>query len=179
MKSLDGQDSLARQKKLMQLINAGRAVHAALDTVDVRVAERLGLHRNDLRGLNLLEHGPLSAMDLGAGLDLTSGAVTALIDRLERAGFVQRQRSSLDRRSVQVHLKPEAFSRIALLYRDVAAAVLEQFEGADLGQLEAAIEALNTFAAGNQVALKRWNSVVKPEGVGAITGVKNIKPMAG
>ncbi|WP_425148610.1 MarR family winged helix-turn-helix transcriptional regulator [Deinococcus sp.] len=155
MKSLDGQDNLDRSQQFRWLIEAGRAVHTATDTVDSRVAEVLDLHRSDLRCLNQLEHGPLSALEVGARLGLSSGAVTALIDRLERAGFVQRQRSSADRRSVNVQLVPGQFIRIAGLYRQVAQVVLEQFNDADMQQLQAATQALHAFAIGMQLAAEK------------------------
>ncbi len=58
------------------------------------VAARLGLHVTDLTSLRLLEKGPLAAGELGEQLGLTGAAATALIDRLERAGYAVRERSA-------------------------------------------------------------------------------------
>lgn len=64
-------------------------VHALLD---VMLAEAVG--------------APLTAGGLGAKLDMSSGAITALVDRLERAGHVTRARDAADRRKVLLHYSP-------------------------------------------------------------------------
>ena len=59
-----------------------------------------------------LEHleadGPLTQRDIGERLSLTSGAVTMLVDRLERAGWVHRRPHPGDRRYVLIELLPRA-----------------------------------------------------------------------
>ena len=69
------------------------------------------LHPTDVHALLhvMLAEGrgaPLTAGGLGAELDLSSGAVTALVDRLERAGHVTRARDAADRRKVLLHYSP-------------------------------------------------------------------------
>lgn len=67
------------------------------------VADRLGLSAADSRALSyLLDMGPVPAGRLAELTGLTSGAVTGMIDRLERAGFVRRDRDPEDRRRVMV-----------------------------------------------------------------------------
>ncbi len=89
--------------------------------------QRFGLERNRMRAalarqarisetdLDALEHleaaGPLTLRDLGARLALTSGAVTMLADRLERAGWVNRRPHPTDRRSVLLELSARAAER--------------------------------------------------------------------
>ena len=80
------------------------------------VAEKLGLHATDLKGLRLLGKEPMSAGALGEETGLTGAAVTALIDRLEKAGFVVRERGADDRRRVTVHAVPEKLCQVDLLY---------------------------------------------------------------
>ncbi|WP_018216286.1 MarR family winged helix-turn-helix transcriptional regulator [Salinispora vitiensis] len=67
-----------------------------------------GLGATDLQALIAVMdaelHGdPITPGRLGEQLDLSSGSVTALLDRLERAGHVRRDRTSTDRRKVLVH----------------------------------------------------------------------------
>lgn len=72
------------------------------------LAARLGLNPTDLRCLTLLEqHGAVTAGRLAELTGLTSGAVTGLVDRLERAGFVRRVRDEADRRQVKVEAARE------------------------------------------------------------------------
>ena len=75
---------------------------------------RLGLGTTDVRFLTLLDvHGPLTPGRLATLTGLTTGSVTGVIDRLERAGLVGRHRDDGDRRKVQVVPMPEATARLA------------------------------------------------------------------
>lgn len=147
MKNLDHQDiSNKPLDPLAGIMDAGRQVYAAVDAVDYAISNELGIHRNDLRCLNLLEEGPLSPREIGQSIGLTSGSVTALIDRLESAGFVERQRSQEDRRSIKVCLSQQSFEQIAKLYQKCGRAVSEAFEGCDANELKTSVKALNAFA---------------------------------
>ena len=79
------------------------------------VAARLGIHPTDLNCLNLLQlHGPLTAGQLAEQVGLTKGgAITAALDRLERAELVARERDPGDRRRLVVRVRPEAIERVA------------------------------------------------------------------
>ncbi|MGE5596275.1 MAG: MarR family winged helix-turn-helix transcriptional regulator [Hyphomicrobiales bacterium] len=67
------------------------------------VAEAVGLHSTDVECIDLLNlFGPMTAGQLAERTGLTSGAITRLIDRLERAGFVRREADPKDRRRVIV-----------------------------------------------------------------------------
>ena len=72
------------------------------------VAERLGINATDLKCLDLAvrsdAQAPLTAGDLARLTGLTTGAVTGVLDRLERAGFVRRERDPADRRRVAIRL---------------------------------------------------------------------------
>ena len=153
MKNLDGQDNLPSEEELVrQIVEAGRSVYAAFDAVDEAISKSLRLHRSDLRCLNLLESGPLKASEIGQRLGLSSGSVTALIDRLEKAGFVERQRSTVDRRSVEVHIPEACYGRIAQLYKLVAASVQKRFSGTETSKLQTSAIAISAFAEACQSA---------------------------
>ncbi|CUU59090.1 DNA-binding transcriptional regulator, MarR family [Parafrankia irregularis] len=67
------------------------------------VAEKIGLGPSDTQFLTLLEvHGPLTPGRLADLSGLRTGTVTGVLDRLERAGYVRRERSAEDRRKVIV-----------------------------------------------------------------------------
>lgn len=83
------------------------------------VAQRLGLGGSDSQFVHLLDlHGPLTPGRLAELSGLTSGTVTGVLDRLERAGFVRRDRDVGDRRKVLVSLVPKAMTRMAEHYRE-------------------------------------------------------------
>lgn len=65
------------------------------------VAASLGLYNNDLISVDILrETGPITAGELSKKTGLATGSVTALIDRLEKSGYVHRQNDPTDRRRV-------------------------------------------------------------------------------
>ena len=76
------------------------------------VAQRLCLHVTDLKGLRILERGPMTAGELGEEAGLSGAAVTALIDRLEKAGYVFRERGTGDRRRVTIHVIAEKMTQV-------------------------------------------------------------------
>jgi DNA-binding MarR family transcriptional regulator len=85
------------------------------------VAESLGLHATDLRALRLLAARPMTAGALGEGLRLTGAATTALIDRLERTGYVVRERDAVDRRKVTIHATLEKLREVDEAYGGIQA----------------------------------------------------------
>ncbi len=98
-----------RDEILQRLGSEVRASQRATDMVDELVCQLLGINRTDARALDLLdEHGRMSAGELAAQSGLTSGAVTAVIDRLERAGLAHRVSDPADRRRVLVELTSKA-----------------------------------------------------------------------
>src|SRR5438132_89674 len=95
----------------------------AVDTLDQRAADRLGLNRTDLRCLDLIfsAAAPLSPGELATAAGLTTGGVTTAIDRLERAGYATRRRDPNDRRRVTVRPTPLAERAVGEIYGPVAA----------------------------------------------------------
>jgi DNA-binding MarR family transcriptional regulator len=79
---------------------------------DKQAAEQLGVSESDLHCLNIVENGGgLSAGELAILSGLTSGAVTGVVDRLERAGYVRRVGDPADRRRVRVEVTPAFYER--------------------------------------------------------------------
>ena len=83
------------------------------------MAQRLGLNASDLTCFGyILEAGEhlLTAGDLATRADVTTGAVTGIVNRLERAGYVTRQSDPSDRRRVRIAPVPAAVDRVTALY---------------------------------------------------------------
>ncbi|MET3986902.1 MarR family transcriptional regulator [Streptomyces sp. PvR034] len=83
------------------------------------VAQLLGLNVTDLTCLgHVLGAGknPLGAGDLAERANLTTGAVTGVLNRLERAGYARRQPDPSDRRRVRVVADPTAAARVVAVY---------------------------------------------------------------
>ncbi|MFI8349288.1 MarR family transcriptional regulator [Streptomyces sp. NPDC085596] len=83
------------------------------------MARRLGLTVTDLTCFGfVLQAGPdlLTAGDLASRVQVTTGAVTGILNRLERAGYVTRRPDPTDRRRVRVAAVPAAVSRVEAAY---------------------------------------------------------------
>lgn len=92
------------------------------NSFDKLAAERLGVNETDLHCLNIIENGGgLSAGALAAESGLTTGAVTGVIDRLERAGYARRAPDPTDRRRVRVEVTPAFYEQSERIWGPVAA----------------------------------------------------------
>lgn len=92
------------------------------------MARRTGLGLSEMSALEHLQHahGGLTPTELGKRLSLSSGAITALVDRLERTGHVERRPNPADRRSSVVLPVPEGLEEAGRHLRPVAAELLEK-----------------------------------------------------
>jgi DNA-binding MarR family transcriptional regulator len=89
---------------------------------DKLAAAKLGVSVTDLNCLNIVESRQgLTAGELATESGLTTGAVTAVIDRLERAGFARRVRDERDRRKVKVEVTSAFYERAGKIWGPVAA----------------------------------------------------------
>jgi DNA-binding MarR family transcriptional regulator len=120
---------MSRELVVSELGAAVRANQAAVDAFDEAVAAHLGINRTDLRCLDvLLQDNGAGATpgQLGGRLGLTTGSVTAMVDRLERLGYVTRSPDPADRRKVVVRATETIQTRAWEIYGPLAA------EGEDL-----------------------------------------------
>src|SRR5687768_11022243 len=115
---------LTRVLLLQSLDRVLRQVSAQSVLMSDTVARHVGLNSTDLECLDLLFlAGPTTAGQLAAHSGLTTGAMTAVIDRLERARFVRRRRDPKDRRRVLVEVLPRALDVIQPFFEPIAAAM--------------------------------------------------------
>ena len=85
---------------------------------EAAVAERLGMHATDLQYLGFVEaYGPTTAGHLAELGGLTTGAVTGVIDRLEKKGYVRRESDPADRRKVVIRVVAGAGERVEALFQ--------------------------------------------------------------
>jgi DNA-binding MarR family transcriptional regulator len=83
-------ESPAPMSIILALLDDVRALYGAMDRFDAHTATALAVDRTAVRAINLMERGPVSPGHVGTTLGLTSGAVTALLQRLEQAGHIRR-----------------------------------------------------------------------------------------
>ena len=134
----------------MQLGSAVREFQRVTDEVDEVVTRLMGINRTDARCIDVLdEQGRMTAGDLAARTGLTSGAITGVLDRLERAGYVQRTRDDADRRRVLVEPTDKARDASREYYGPLAGQMGPILAGVSDRELAAFVRFLR---AGNEVA---------------------------
>jgi DNA-binding MarR family transcriptional regulator len=123
----------------MRIKDAVRANQTANDMFDEALATFLGINRTDGRCLDVIDrHGRVSAGQLAIESGLTTGAVTAVVDRLEKAGYVLRIRDALDRRKVWIEPTEEmrALTRYIFgFYIDMSPAFMRRFSREQLSAI--------------------------------------------
>jgi DNA-binding MarR family transcriptional regulator len=108
----------------------------------------LGLGASDSQFLTLLRtRGPMTPGQLASATGLTSGTVTGVIDRLERAELVHRERVRGDRRKVLVAPNPDAADRLAPVYAGQAAMLQAVLARRTPGELETIMKFLGDLVA--------------------------------
>lgn len=102
------------------------------------IAERLTINVTDLESLEVLaREGRMTAGRLAELIGLTTGAVTGLVDRLVRAGYVTRSPDPEDRRKVLIELNMKEVARAVFpLYAALSSSVLEYLDTLTVEQLK-------------------------------------------
>lgn len=125
-----------------------RAIGAAImrwqdltQTFDEAVGRLEGLTGSELRCISMLMTGPKPAGEIASAVGLTPAAITALIDRLEKRGLVERTRSDTDRRKVLVAAAADAIEMARRYYGAIGV------EGA---------EVLSDFSIGEVATIRRF-----------------------
>ena len=98
-----------RDAAVGRLVEALRGLQLASDLMDQAFADFVGINRTDLRCMDIVDqNGRMTAGELAREAGLTTGAVTALVDRMEAAGLLVRSYDPKDRRKVWVELTADA-----------------------------------------------------------------------
>jgi DNA-binding MarR family transcriptional regulator len=120
----------ARAALMQELEHAVRKSSAIGVIFGQTVANAVGVSGSDLECLDFLNiEGRVTAGRLAELTGLTTGAITGLVDRMEKAGLVRRERDEEDRRKVYIAIVPEAMGKIAQYYVPLQKAVTKNWEG--------------------------------------------------
>src|ERR1700742_5133653 len=93
------------------------------------VADRAGISSADMDCIDLVNlEGRMTAGRLAELTGLTTGAITGVVDRLEKAGLVRRERDDSDRRKVFIAIVPENIAKVGKFYEHMQRAVLKDWE---------------------------------------------------
>src|SRR5262245_11437767 len=136
---------MSSQEKLELIDALGHLVMRFQDATqkfDERVGELYGLNASERLCLSFLYAGPQTARAVAREVRLTPAAVTALIDRLERRGFVRRRPDPGDRRKVMVEAAEEALELTRRIYLPLGQAGAENFARYSKSELRLVMQVL-------------------------------------
>lgn len=151
-----------REQLIAEITNELRRYAVDAQHVGHAFANLHGLGATDLHALIAvmdaeLQGEPITPGRLGEKLDLSSGSVTALLDRLERAGHVRRDRTPTDRRKVLVHYADRGAAVAAEFFRPLGRrtdAVMSEFTDDDL-------EIVHRFVTAIRATLREHRDAVR------------------
>jgi MarR family transcriptional regulator, organic hydroperoxide resistance regulator len=113
----DGPVSEDRERAVAEFMRAGRESSRQSMMFRHALAAKLGITVTDMECVDfLMDSGSATAGELARQANLTTGAITSMIRRLERAGYVNSARDPGDRRRVIVTLVPERLEQGRALY---------------------------------------------------------------
>jgi DNA-binding MarR family transcriptional regulator len=136
--SSSNSDAAQRRRRLTAAIKQSlRALSIQLSLLNHQVSARAGLNDVDLDCLDLVaRHGPLSPSALAERAALHPATVTGILDRLERGGWVARERDRSDRRAVVVRARRDRNPELMRLYSGMNSSMNEICAGYGDAELE-------------------------------------------
>jgi DNA-binding MarR family transcriptional regulator len=131
-------DARRRRRRLTTAIKESlRELSIQLSLLNHRVGAHLDLRDVDLDCLDLINrHGPLSPSALARRAGLHPATMTGILDRLERAGWIARDRDPSDRRAVLIRARRERNAELLRLYSGMNASMDQVCAGYSEDQLE-------------------------------------------
>jgi DNA-binding MarR family transcriptional regulator len=155
---------MSREQLIYEGFNLLRRNQVLTQMLDEAGAEYLGINPTDGRALDVIDqHRRITAGDLARELRLSTGAITTVVDRLERAGYARRLPDPDDRRRVLIEVTPvveklaeqiygsaeETFGTFAR-YSDEELEVLHRFHLASQAWLEERLARVEKLVAAKQ-----------------------------
>ena len=147
-----------RAKAVAHLLEEARGLSGDFDKLSQAVSEEVGLSSTELLAMDLISRErQVPAGFLARELSLTTGAITGLVDRLERAGFARRAADPTDRRIVLVTATAKE-RQVGELYAPLAGALRRTVEGyteKDLATLTDFIRKLRSAVGGTAEGIRQ------------------------
>jgi DNA-binding MarR family transcriptional regulator len=147
-------EEVRRRGQLTAAIRDGlRQLGIQLSLLNRHVGTRLELKDVDLDCLDLIDrHGPLSPSALARRAGLHPATITGILDRLERSGWVTRERDPDDRRAVRIHATRKRNADLMRLYSGMSRSMNQILAGYDDSELEVIADFLRRTTDAGQSA---------------------------
>jgi len=155
--STDAAASRERRRTMNQITDTIREMGVVMTVLNLRAGEQVGLRDVELKALDvLMRDGAMSAKALGGRLGMHPATMTGILDKLEKGGWITRERDPEDRRVVLIQPVRERVGEIVRLFagmNSMAADVLGKY---DAGQLETIADFLESVVAMAKEASTAW-----------------------
>ena len=107
----------SRQRSVSEIRESLRVLRIQLSLLNYRVGSQLELRDVDLNCFDILDaYGPLSPSALARRAGLHPATITGILDRLERSGWIVRERDPSDRRAVIVRVQRDRYAELMRKY---------------------------------------------------------------
>lgn len=154
---------MERDRLIAELAREVRLLAREMVRFYVAAADQLGLHITDLTCLGTLrDRGRATPGELAVELGLTTGAVSRVIDRLARLGYVRRVPDPGDRRRVIVELVPESQPPVIGLFAGQVAHTAESVADLSEAELRLLLRYLRERTAASREEADRLRRVGRP-----------------
>lgn len=167
------QEAARRRRRLDREVRTSlRDMSVQLSLLNHQVQGQLELKGTDLECLDLISRdGPLSPSTLARRAGLHPATMTGILDRLERGGWIARERDPADRRAVLIRAERGRGAEVLRLYAGMNSAMDQIIGGYDEAQLELLAGFLRRTADAGRAATEDL-AVQRPPGAGSpsVTG---------
>ena len=155
--STEAEASRGRRRTMNQITDTIREMGVVMTVLNLRAGEQVGLRDVEMKALDvLMRDGAMSAKALGQRLGMHPATMTGILDKLEKAGWVTRERDPEDRRVVLIQPVREKVGEIVRLFNGMNAMATQMLDRYDTPQLETIADFLDSVVRMAKDASKQW-----------------------
>jgi DNA-binding MarR family transcriptional regulator len=154
----DADASRARRRTMNRITDGIRELGVVMTVLNLRAGEQVGLRDVEMKALDvLMREGAMSAKALGQRLAMHPATMTGILDKLEKGGWITRERDPDDRRVVLIQPVRERVGEIVRLFAGMNNLATEMLDRYDTGQLETIADFLTSVMGMAKEASKAWD----------------------
>jgi DNA-binding MarR family transcriptional regulator len=163
-----------RQELVAAIIAQGRANSTSTVLMHAAIAERLGLNPSDHKCADLMymQSEPCTPGRLAELTGLSTGAITGVIDRLERAGFLVREHDHKDRRRVFLRMTHARGPELHALFAPLATGIEALCENFKLAELAVVLRFMREIQGVTEVVSEQLRAGPQVSGEGVSEGLE-------
>jgi DNA-binding MarR family transcriptional regulator len=154
--STDVETARRRRRLALAIGKSLRELSIQLSLLNHQVGAKLELRDVDLDCLDVIDrYGPLTPTALARRVGLHPATITGIVDRLERGGWIVRERDPADRRAVLLRVVPERVPDLLSLYAGMNRSMNQIYTGYDEHDLEVLADFLSRTAEAGRSATEK------------------------